>query len=315
MTIQTVCGNIKQNELGFCHSHDHVMVAKGKPYEVDPSLCMDDYDKSLEELVLFKSVGGCAIVDCQPIGAGRLSEELVKLSAASNVHIIASTGFHKMALYWDNHWVFAYSENELENIFVHELTKGMFTKTEDNIPSAFHEAKAGTLKVAYDAVGLTPQYTKLFSAAAKTQVKTGSPMVIHIDKGCDPLVLDDFLTKKGVNPKKRIYCHLDRAVDDINVHKELCKRGAYVEYDTIHRHKYHSDSAELTIIKHILDAGFENQILLGLDSTRTRFKSYGGEPGLDYISQSFIPMMEEAGITRKVAEAFMIKNPATAFAY
>jgi len=313
--IQTVCGNITANDLGFCHSHDHIMVARGKSFEIDPALCIEDYEKSLKELNLFESAGGGTIVDCQPIGAGRMSAHLVNLSAESNVHIVASTGFHKMAFYEDDHWIFSFNETQMEEIFVHELTQGMYTNTENVTPSHFHGAKAGAIKVAYDIAGLTPQYKKLFKAAASAQKKTNAPMIIHIDNGCNPLVLDDFLTECNVAHQKRIYCHLDRAVADVTIHIELCKRGSYVEYDTIHRLKYHSDTHEIAIIKRVLDAGFSDRILLGLDSTSKRLKAYGGEPGLDYIKKSFIPMMEAEGIKRHIAEGFMLANPAKAFAY
>jgi len=313
--IQTVCGEIAPDELGFCHSHDHVMVAKGKPAQIDPALCMDDFEKSLAELKMFKEAGGGAIVDCQPVGAGRMSEELVKLSKKSGVYIIASTGFHKMAFYPDGHWIFEYDQAELTAVFNHELREGMLVDTETRPPAIFHDAMAGAIKVAYDVVGLTPQYTKLFAAAAAAHKNTAAPMIIHIDNGCDPLVLDDFLTRHGVEHSKRIYCHLDRAVHDIGIHIELLKRGAYVEYDTIHRLKYHSDIDEIVIIKRVLDAGFEDKILLGLDSTRARFASYGGTPGLDYIKRKFIALMEEEGIPRSVGLGFMLENPARAFAF
>jgi len=313
--IQTVCGAVDPSALGFCHSHDHIMVAKGKPAEIDPSLCMDDFEKSLQELALFKAAGGNAIVDCQPVGAGRMSDALVALSQKSGVLIVAATGFHKMAFYPNGHWVFEYGEAQLTQIFIHELTKGMFVGTETAEPIDSHDATAGVIKVAYDVVGLTKQYTKLFSAAAAAQIKTHAPMIIHIDNGCDPLVLDDFLTRLGVDNDKRIYCHLDRAVRDIGVHIELLKRGAYIEYDTIHRLKYHSDIDEITIIKQVLDAGFADKILLGLDSTRARFAAYGGTPGLDYIKSKFIALMEAEGIPYAVGLRFMQENPAKAFAF
>jgi len=313
--IQTVLGKIPPDDLGFCHSHEHIMLAKGKPYETNPALCMDDFDKSLDELSLFKSVGGQAIVDCQPVGAGRMSAEIAQLSSLSGVHVVASTGFHKENFYYDGHWIFEWDEKRIENLYVHELTRGMFLQTEDGMPTDFHEAKAGLIKVAYDTVGLDAYYTRLFSAAAAACVKTGAPMMIHIDIGMNPLVLDDFLDARGVAPHKRIYAHPDRAVADIGIHKELCRRGCYLEYDTICRDKYHDDAAEIAIIKQMLDGGYAKNILLGLDTTSQRMKAYGGAIGLDYIAQTFIPSMEEAGISRGDIDAFMLHNPARAFAW
>jgi len=314
-TIQTVLGKIAPEELGFCHSHEHIMLAEGVPFTIDSALCADNYDKSLQELELLKSVGGRALVDAQPIGAGRMSAELVKLSAASGVHIVASTGFHRADFYNKGHWVSTWDEARIAELFVHEITVGMFTNTEDALPRNFHDAKAGQIKVAYTTAGLDAHFTRLFTAAAKACVKTGAPMMIHIDNGMNPLVLDYFLDDHDVPPQKRIYCHLDRAVADFDIHLELCKHGCYMEYDTIGRPKYHDDVAEIAIIQQMLDAGYVNNILLGLDTTNKRLKAYGGDIGLDYIVKTFMPAMEASGIGRDTINAFMVDNPAQAFAF
>lgn len=311
--IQTVCGPIEPGELGFCHSHEHIMLAKGRPFLVDESQCMDDYEKSLAELGLFKSVGGSAIVDCQPVGAGRMAAELKALSKQSGVHIVASTGFHKAMFYEKGHWVFVTDEEHLRELFLHELTVGMYVDTEQGLYEDFCNSRAGVIKVAYDIVGLDSHYTRLFAAAAAAQVKTGAPMVIHIDNGADPLVVDKFLDERGIAPKKRIYCHLDRAVADVSVHIELCRRGCFVEYDTICRPKYHDDAAEIDIIRRVIDAGYADRILLGMDSTNKRLKAYGGEIGLDYIKNVFLPKMENNGISSELTDAFMTMNPMRAF--
>jgi len=291
------------------------MVAKGRPYEVDPAICMDDYDTSLSELVLFKSVGGSAIVDCQPTGAGRMSAELARLSAESGVHIVASTGFHKPVFYPAGHWIFELDEDRAREIFLHELQVGMFLNTENGPPTDFHSSRAGVVKIVNDIAGYGAHFASLLAAAAAAQVTTGAPMVIHIDNGSDPLVIDNLLDNHGVIPSKRIYCHLDRAVSDVGVHIQLLKRGCYVEYDTICRPKYHNDDAEIGIIKRVLDAGYGDRILLGMDATNQRLKAYGATIGLDYIKETFIPKMKAAGISNLQTDDFMVANPMRAFAF
>ena len=313
--IQTVCGDIAPEKLGFCHSHEHITVAKGRGFEIDSALCIDDYEKSLAELELFKAVGGSAIVDCQPVGVGRISQDQVRLSQASGIHIVASTGFHKVMFYEDNHWIFSWDESALEKLFVHELTVGMYLDCEHKSPEQYHNSKAGVIKVGYDTPGLDEQYKKLFTAAARACVKTSAPMIIHIENGTDPIILDDFLTKQGVAQEKRIYCHMDRAVKDISTHIEICKRGSFLEYDTICRPKYHDDETEIKIIKQVLSAGYEDNVLLGLDSTNKRLKAYGNEFGLDYIKETFIPHMLSDGIALEQINKFMIDNPARVFAF
>ncbi len=312
--VQTVCGPIKPEQLGFCHCHEHILIAKGKSFEVDPAICIDDPEKSLQEVQLFKLSGGESLVDAQPVGCGRTSEELVRISCVSNVNIIASTGFHKLIFYRDDHWVFTSTIEQLEAVFVHELETGMFTDGDRSRPKVYHSAKAGIIKTALDSCGLDNRYTQLFKAAASAAVKTSSPILIHVEKGSDPIALDDFLQKEGVLAEKRIYCHLDRAVSDLGVHRELLKRGCFAEYDTICRSKYHDDIAEIDILLQMIDAGFGDKILLGLDTTSKRMKAYGADFGLDYIQTKFIPLALSRGISKDALNAFMVQNPASALA-
>lgn len=315
-TIQTVLGNINKSELGFCHSHEHIMLKKGPAYELDNQLCTEDYNKSLQELLLLKSVGGHSLVDAQPIGAGRMQNELTSLSKDSGINIVASTGFHKPFFYNKDHWIFTASEEEVEEVFVHELTKGMFTNTENSPPKDYINNKAGQIKVAYDIKGLTPHYTRLFKAAANASNKTNAPVMIHIDINADVNELDKFLNKLSLPPNKRLYCHLDRAVKDICIHIQLARNGSYLEYDTICRPKYHTDDIEIQIIKKIIQNGFEDKILLGLDTTSKRLKSYtNGNLGLDYIKRTFIPQLKNNNVSDEHIQMFMVNNPASAFSF
>ena len=68
------------------------------------------------------------------------------------------------------------------------------------------------------------------------------------------------------------------------------------EYDTIARPKYHDDAKEVEIILYMLDKGFGHKILLGLDTTKDRLFSYGGNVGLDYILKTFIPLLLDMGV-------------------
>ena len=96
--IITVTGRIAPEELGFCQCHEHIAMSKGISYQINPALCMDDMEKSLEEAKRFHLAGGQSFIEAQPCGANRMALELRRLSEDSGVHIIASTGFHKLCL-------------------------------------------------------------------------------------------------------------------------------------------------------------------------------------------------------------------------
>ena len=307
--IQTIAGPIDPINLGFCQCHEHLLLKKGKSWEVNNALCIDEPELSLLELKDYRKSGGTSIVDAQPIGCGRMAKELYSLSIRAQVPILASTGFHKLCFYPDNHWLYSISEKELCSLYIRELTEGMYLNCDYGIPQEQIPQKAGIIKTALDVEGLTPCYEKLFCAAAGAQIAVGAPMMIHIEKGANPLMLLEWLKGKRVRPNKLIFCHLDRAIADLSVHETLLAAGAYLEYDTIGRFKYHSDERELEIIKHMVDRGYQNQLLFSLDTTRERLKRYTPEGiGLTYIRDVFLQKMIEAGLPIEVIDDISINN-------
>jgi phosphotriesterase-related protein len=319
--ISTVLGYIERESLGFCQAHEHLSIADGYPASINPDQRIDDTAKSAEELASYQKAGGAAVVDAQPVGCCRNALMLAEISMASGVHIIASTGFHLMRFYPAGHWIYSVGADELERIFISEIRGGMFVNCDAVFPSERCAVKAGQIKIALDCDetagkgGNAPasQYQKLCKAAAAAQKKTGASLMVHIEKGADPLRFADFLDKAGVALNRVIFCHMDRSIEDISVHKAVCKRGITLEYDTVGRYKYHDDAKEIEILQELLQAGYEKQILMSLDVTRGRLAGYGGQPGLCFILEKFIPLLRRRGITEEVIQSIFVENPAKIF--
>ena len=312
--IMTVTGPAEPDALGFCHSHEHLALGKGQSFIVNPVLWIDDAEKSTQEVIAFREAGGGTLIDAQPVGCGRMHAMLRAISRESGVNIVASTGFHKMCFYPEDHWIRTASAEDLAKIFLRETKDGMYEDSDVIMPDPDAAApagapRAGQIKTALDTEGLTPLYERLFRAAAAAQLSSLVPLMVHIEQGSDPLALLRFLTDLGVKPEQLIFCHMDRAVADLGVHEEAARAGVFLEYDTIARFKYHSDEEELRIFRHMLDAGFGDRLLFSLDTTRARLRAYDpSAPGLDYILRVFVPKMLEAGITKEQIRAVSHDN-------
>ncbi|MDD2957777.1 MAG: phosphotriesterase [Lachnospiraceae bacterium] len=313
--IVTVLGKISGEQLGFCQCHEHLLISKGKSYQVNPVLFMDEVDKSTEEVTSYRAAGGCSLVDAQPVGCGRMAEGLVSISKETGVHIIASTGFHKLSFYPEKHWIFGKSREQMREIFRQELLEGMYVDADQKEPEQRIPNRAGQIKTALDTEGLTERYRTLFLAAADAAKETGAPVMIHVENGTDPRELLGLLLKEGVRAEQMIFCHMDRACKELSWHEEVASTGAYLEYDTIGRFKYHSDEREIEIIRHMCSQGYEDRLLFSLDTTRARLASYGGSLGLVYLIDSFLPKMAAAGIPEEKAEQMIRRNSAKAFAW
>jgi phosphotriesterase-related protein len=312
--ITTVSGDIVPSVLGFCQSHEHLSIARNCLAAGGLQQCIDDSEKNIAELELYYSAGGRALVDAQPVGCGRDAGMLAFISEKSGVHIIASTGFHKLSYYPEDHWLHSADEEKLTRLFISELNQGLYLDGDIAFPSRQCGAKAGQIKTALDTEGLSHRYQRLFFVAAEAAKTADCALMVHIEKDSDPCQLASFLVRLGLPPDRVIFCHLDRAITDISVHKKICEQGIYLEYDTIGRPKYHDDEKEAAIILELLQAGYEKQLLMSLDTTRARLISYGGVPGLTHISNVFIPLLLRKGITENQIRSFFVENPARVFA-
>lgn len=309
-TVRTVLRDIDPDTLGFTQCHEHLMLSKGQSYLCNPALCIDDFEKSRRELELYIKTGGCSIVDAQPIGCNRDSEALAMLMNATGVNVIASTGFHKMAFYPENHWIKSMSEDQLTELFIAELSNGMFTGTDTDFFPVQHAPKAGIIKTALDSCNLEQPYEHLFRAAVRAQKATGAPMMVHIENGSDPELLLRFLIDLGISTEKLYFCHMDRACEDMDVFWNVLNAGVALEFDTIGRFKYHSDEFECDLIKRILDHGYEDLLLISLDTTRDRLKAYNENAiGLDYILTCFLQLLKKKGVTDRQISKITVENP------
>lgn len=311
--ITTVKGPVQSDSLGFCHSHEHLFLKRGRSAEINPDLVMDDFDKTVKELSLFKRAGGKCIVDAQPVGCGRMEENLVRASELTGLNIIASTGFHKLVFYPAGHWIHELSEHELARLFRDEIKYGMLIGNGCMQLDKRIEARAGVIKVAADENGISGEYCRLFSAAAQISAETGAPILCHTEMGKHASEIVQYLTDFGVPPCSIILCHLDRVIDNMGYYLDIAEKGVFMEFDTIGRFKYHSDEEEARLITFLVEQGCEDNILLGLDTTRSRMKSYGGQIGLDYIQTIFLPLLKSYGLRDETIYKFMVKNPSKAF--
>lgn len=302
--IRTVWKDISQKEAGHAQCHEHIWLTKGASCRISPALCMDDRARSLQELKDYRLAGGRLIVDAQPTGCGRDARMLAELSMESGVYIVAAAGFHKKE-FFDRTELLSWPEEALSALYIREL--------EERIPDSGQSpsfCRAGILKAAADTGWQTdPVYHKLFEAVAHAAARTGAPVMIHTEKGSDILALIRWFRNRGVPPDRLLICHLDRTRHDPSYHKEVLSAGCFLCYDSIRRYKYVSEQEELTLLLKMKEAGFLSQIVLSLDTTNRRLRSYGApDMGLDYIRTVYLPELRKQGFTDSELRQMSVTN-------
>ena len=304
--IMTVNGPIPASEMGFTHMHEHLYVADTPAAAKNPALRIDDEARSLEELMRFRQAGGRTIVDCQPVGAGRDIFALRRMGEAGGVHIVSVTGYHMPMFYPEGHWIFTECAEALRDRFLRELVEG--------VPGP-EGARAfpGAVKAAIGRDGPEGRFGTCLRAAAGAAARAKTPLILHTECGAGAVEAAGICESEGLDPARLAVCHVDRQAADYAPHEAVARTGAYLEYDTIARHRYHDDASEVALIRHMLDRGHGRRLLMSLDTTAARMTAYGGAPGLDYVLKRFVPMLAGAGVSGADIAAMTLENPRRLF--
>lgn len=312
--VQTVLGKVPVDNLGMTDAHDHLIRAGGVEVISNGSdFEMTDESKALEELELFKAVGGNTLVEMTPIGSGRSIEGLRSLSRESEVNILSTTGFHKSELYDRSHFLWKYDRDTLAQLLIDDVAQGIDVYDYAGPVVKRLEGKAGLIKAACSLQSITWIEKKVLEAAALASCETGAPISLHLEKGTMALEAIDILMSNGASPDSIILGHIDRN-PDLYYHKAVAEKGVFLAYDGAARVKYYTDAVIVDLYKSMIDLGFEDQLLMGADlGGKSYFKAYEGGPGLGYNFGTFVPRLIDCGVPEEVVRKITIYNARNAF--
>lgn len=307
-TVQTVSGPVPLSALGHCQMHEHLFVLDTPAAKGNPALRIDDWALSAREAQDFFDAGGRSLVDAQPGGAGRDAAALQKISRASGVHIVTVTGYHRPMFYPPDSFLFEQDGDALYERFLLELAVGV---ADDGVRLPI---RAGAVKAALGPEGPAGRDGALLRAAARAAAAGDVPLILHTEAGAGAVEAVKLCERSGLDPCRVLVCHADRQASDFRPHEAIAKTGAFLEYDTIGRFRYHDDDEEVRLILHMLELGHRDRLLLSLDTTAARLKRYGGEIGLTYLIEAFLPRIRAGGASPSDIEAITRLNPILAFA-
>ena len=307
---RTVLGDVPVDELGVTYAHEHLVIdAPSRPVELVPDFRLDDVDRMATEILDAAALGLRTAVDAMPMDAGRNVLKLAELSRRSGVHIVAPTGFHHARYYGPAHWSERATEDELADLFEADIVEGIDERDASGPIVRRTAHRARIIKVAGSEDGLSSRDRRIFAAAATAHLRTGAPILTHTEHGTGALEQVRFLGDLGVDPARIALSHVDKVVDR-GYHRELLATGAFGEYDQSFRWG-DAPNGTLTLLSWMLEDGFGDRVLLGMDAARRHYyRAYGGEPGLGFLLGPFTSAMEERGIHEEARRRLFISNPA-----
>ncbi|WP_194420705.1 phosphotriesterase family protein [Microbacterium abyssi] len=312
--IRTVLGDVAPPTLGPTNYHEHLFQAT----PLLPGDELDDEDASSAEAVLLRDSGFAAMVDATPFGLGRDPEAVARISAATGLRIVATTGRHREAHYGDDHPMQVWNAEQLAELFIADITRGMpaddaVVFESPDVPIARapqgRPVRAGMLKGGIDYWRISAFERTTLDGLAAAHRATNAPVMVHLEFCTAAHEVLDLLAAEGVASDRVVLAHADRDPDPA-LHASLVERGAYLGYDGFARPRTRSDAELLALTEQVVERVGADRILLGGDvARRTRYISYGGMPGLAYLGERYLPRLRSA-IGTDAVERMLVANPA-----
>ncbi len=360
-TITTVCGPVDPADLGFTSMHEHVLTDASfyldevkpaleplrleawRPSDPDESVRMEDlaylragfYGLSRDawntndeplmtaELADFKKAGGSAVLDCSAPGIRPNVAGLRRVSEASGVHIVASTG-----LYAERSWPERFREmssQEFESHVRSEIDKGMEGT----------DIRPGQIKCATNEV--TDKQVEFLKASARVSRDTDYPLTAHLGIFTaeeDHRQVLRILLDAGIAPERLIMCHmqgyvaesavatlisdpsswqlrLDYVLEVLDLGVNVCFDcfGLTWDFEVVGMAPT-SDVANLAAVYALLGKGYADQITVGTDTfTKPQLRRYGGYSYCRLLN-FVVPWLRNVGIDDATLDKLTVANPA-----
>ena len=300
----TTLGPKRADELGLILPHEHVFVdlrTWDQPGYAQAETA-DVIALIAPEIAKAQAAGVTALVECSTVGVGRRADILKAVSEATGFPLVAPTGVYREP--WIPDWIHAATEADLREWMTGELSDEI---RPDGV-------QAGWIKLSAGDDGLTECETKVLRAAAAAGLATNAVIGSHTIRG--RVVRDQLkiIEEVGYSPERFIWIHT-QAEPDFDLHIEIARHGAWIEYDAIGS-DHVGDDYFVEHIQRVLDAGLGDHLLLSHDrGWYDPAQPGGGTPKpFTYLSETFLPKLRQAGVDEPTIHQLTQSNPFRAFA-
>ncbi len=300
--VRTVRGDIEPSQLGVTLPHEHV-IQDHFPIWGDPDETLKDEAEMARELELASASGIRGIGELSTVDTNHDLDALARISAASSVHIIGSTGW-----FFGQHlppFVHQALVARLADIMERDVLEG----------TADGGVRAGVIgEIGWSNNEMLDPERKVFEAAALVHERTGVPIYTHTSGGTLAAQQVDFLEQRGVDSARIAVSHMDTN-PSFEYQLEVARHGAYLSFDRINNPDQLPDETRIDLLVRLIDAGFVRQLLLAHDTARrSQLVAHGGR-GYAHVLTKFLPRLRAHGVDEESIRAMIEVNPRVFFAF
>jgi phosphotriesterase-related protein len=240
-------------------------------------------------------------------GVNPAPDALRRISNDLDLHVIVGCGWYVHSLH--PAWI--------EDADVEAIEERLLDVVRNGIDGT--DVKPGIIGEIGTSEELEPCEERVLRASARVAQQTGLPINIH----CHPPRYEvvarilDVLEEEGHDLGRTSLSHLDE-IEDLDYHKRVLDRGVIVGFDSFgHEGGYftptwrsRSDLEKMSTAVALIEAGYEDQIVLSQDMHRKHFLHRFGGYGYDHVLRRIVPRMQSAlGVSDTVIRKMLVDTP------
>jgi phosphotriesterase-related protein len=310
-TVETVTGPVAAEHLGVTLVHEHFRfrdeaVSVQWPHVYDED---DQLEKALADARAAMEHGVETVCDPNAMFGGRDVRFLQRVAQSTGLQIVVSTG-----IYTYDHLPYFFATRDADvmaDCFVHDIEEGIQGT----------EAKAGFLKCAADAPGVTENVEKVHRAVARASVRTGAPVMAH-SRPADRTGLRqvEIFAEEGVDLARVQIAHTGDT-DDLDYIGRLLDWGVYIGMDRYGLEMFFPMDRRNATVAELLRRGHAGRMFLSQDycSTIDWFPDESVQQmlrtgmlkdwSMTLLFEQVIPTLRESGMTDNQLVTMLEENP------
>lgn len=305
MLINTVTGKVDSTNLGLTLIHEHMRVRSESVVAQFPHLYDEEkeFAKAVEQVKRVKELGVSTICDPSVMELGRDIRFIERVARETDMQIIAATGIYSY------HYIPPHFQNRdidyMAELFVRDIEVGVQNT----------DIKAGFLKCAADAQGITPDVEKVIRAAARAHLKTGVPIMTHSHPASGTGLMQlEILKEEGVNTNQVLIGHTGDT-DNMEYILKVLESGAYIGMDRYGLTSECTTENRNTTVVELAKLGYSNRMFLSQDYCCTLDWFPEGVAGMmfpkwtmSFVLEEVIPELKNHGVTDEQIQDMMFTN-------
>jgi phosphotriesterase-related protein len=316
--VNTARGPIDTSGLGVTLMHEHVFIMTTEVMQNYPEEWGDEAARAadaVERLNKLKATGVDTIVDLTVIGLGRYIPRIVRVAAATALHIVVATGVYT---FHDVPFCFHYlgpgapldGPEIMTNMFVRDIEVGI----------ADTGVRAAILKCATDEPGVTPGVERVLRAVAQAHRHTGAPISTHTHAATRRgLEQQRIFADEGVDLSRVIIGHCGDSTD-IDYLEELIANGSYIGMDRFGMDLILPFEDRVNTVARMCERGHTDKMVLSHDA-KCYFDALPEAllptvaPNWHYlhIHNDVLPALRSRGVTAEQITTMLVDNPRRIF--